>query len=442
MKKTVLIILLTLLAGSLSAQISSDKLLQEVQQKIATAQDLLRLFPNAAADGLIQQALSLFEEGKGLTNAQQPRLAQLKLRLALERAQRAIDLLSTVPTQRSREEVEELLRRAEQTVAGSGNKEAERHLNSARHNLNSARQAGDRGELQKSGEYLRLARFYVERALALVESKESGHTADLQSERTRFEELLQRTREAVAACSNPAAQRLLLQAQQETANIFPLLQRGENKIALNLYANATRLLLRALDLCSGVESSTRDQLTQEFSLLEEQIAQARDLEQGRNNQQERTILDKVLALQTQTRRALDSGQSGMALRKMELIRLLLNRIWNPGPIQDTARLELQRLQQEIESARRADSSPSRRSKGLLRAAENQAAEAERFLQRGRTHHALAAILAGNRFLTLAGGCPLRRAGYFNSRASERIAGDRGETGAARGRECERHGRRG
>lgn len=407
MKKIILIIFL--LATLLAAQDQPDQLLEQVQREVTTALEMLRLFPDRNADNLVRQAQALLEEGRQLLNSRQPWLAIIKLRLALDRVQQAMQMLSRVPSQRSREEVEELLRRAEQLVSGSGNKEAERHLNSARLNLGKALHSGDRGQMQQSGEYLRLARFFLERALSLVETRDPGQNSDLQGDRSRFEELLELTREAVSRCDNPAARRLLLQAQQETEKIGALMLRGENKIVLTHYANGTRLLLRALDLCSGLEGTSREQLREEFTLLEDQISLLVDHEEAAGAEAA-PLRDKIALIQMQVRHALETGQNGLALRKMELLRLLLRRLENPAPIAGNVQIELQRLRQELEEAERAVQPQSPRTRTLLRAAQNQAEEAERHVQAGRIRPALAAILAGNRLLTLAGSSPAAGAG--------------------------------
>lgn len=408
MKKFILIIVL--LATALAAQDQPNQLLEQAQREVATALEMLQLFPDRNAENLVRQAQSLLEEGRQLLNSRQPWLALSKLGMALDRARQAMEMLRKVPSQRSREEVEELLRRAEQLVSGSGNKEAERHLNSARFNLGKALHSSDRGQMQQSGEYLRLARFFLERALSLVETREPGQNSDLQADRSRFEELLELTREAVGRCEDPTARRLLLQAQQETEKIGALMQRGENKIVLTHYANGTRLLLRALDLCSGYEGTSREQLREEFSRLEEQIG--RLLDRGEPAPSEAAPLrDKVHLIQMQVRHALETGQSGTALRKMELLRLLRRRLENPAPMAGNVQIELQRLLQELDEAERAAEKQTPRTRTLLRAAETQAEEAERHLQAGRIRPALAAIMAGNRLLTLAGGFPAAGSNY-------------------------------
>ncbi len=223
-----------------------------------------------------------------------------------------------------------------------------------------------------------------------------------QEERSRFLDLLQRTRTTVADCDNPDARRLLRQAEEKAAAIRPIRRRGERQEALTLYADATSLLLRALDLCSAGRHSAEDvEAGQEYHRLREEIAAARETTRNRPSPLQRPILGKIDALDRQTRQALDAGQTGIARRKMELTRILLNRLMHPGPGVEEARRDLQAFRTEMDRVRRSGAGSSPRRDALLAAAENEAADAGYFLDRRRVRPAMAALAAGRRFIALA-----------------------------------------
>jgi hypothetical protein len=222
-----------------------------------------------------------------------------------------------------------------------------------------------------------------------------------QDEPVRYKELLEKTRTVLATCDNADAWRLLHQAEEETAGIAPPRTRVERQAARTRYANATRLLLRALDLCSDLAGPAGKGADEEFRRLEEQIEQARRKMASRPGEGDRATLNKLTALQSQARSALDAGQSGVAWRKMELIRILLNRLGQSGPAREIAFKQIRQLQIDIEKVRSTFPQPSPRATLLLQAAETQANDAEQFLLRRRFRPALAALAAGNRFLTRA-----------------------------------------
>ncbi len=400
--RTILFILLIFsLLCPLWAQIGQDPLFQRVTQGIQNARELLRVYPNEAAAILVAQAETAVAEALQLVDSRQLRLAQQKLRSANDLLERALRLLSTIPTQRTREEIEEMIRRVEGVLAASRNQEAERLLNTAKEHLRLAESATLNNQTQRSLEHLRMAKFYAERCWALLDKSRTTPGFDLDSERNQYDDLLQKTREAVAQCNDHRAQRLLLQAQVQTSNIDGLLQRGEVKLVLNLYDNATRLLLRALDLCAGVQLGEREQLREELQLLSDQIAQLPLSMRAPADANQQQMLNKVQALKIQINQAIEAGHYGIALRRMELARTLLNRIWMPGPHLESTRSEQHRLQQEIERFKSTPGPRSERVGALLQAAERNTADAAAHLQQGRVRQALFAILAGNRFLTLA-----------------------------------------
>ncbi|HNW59634.1 MAG TPA: hypothetical protein PKI62_08170 [bacterium] len=221
-------------------------------------------------------------------------------------------------------------------------------------------------------------------------------------ERSRFLNLLQQTRSAVAACADPEARRLLRQAEEKAGQIPPQRQRGGPPEMRALYADATRLLLRALDLCSESQHGTGAAETgQEFRQLREQIDALRTAAQQHPGQGRRPMLNKIQALERQARQALEAGQPAVARRKMELARILIHRLDRPGPARETVRQELTALHEEIGKMRGTGAAATPRREQLLNAAANQAADAEHFLGQQRLRPALAALAAGKRFVTLA-----------------------------------------
>lgn len=390
----------TVLAQS-GVQVKFEEQLQRLNQQVQTAKELLHLFPDRSAQQWVQQAEQLGEEARTLDNSGNIRQAQLKLRLAFETVNRAMAVLSFIPSQRILEQVEELIRRAEQKVPASGNQEAERLLNRAREHLQLAKGAFNRKQSQRGMEYLRISKMLVERCISLVEKKGEDGGNNIETERIRFLNLLERARAVVANCQNPRAERLLQQAQRQAENIEPLLRRGENKIAVGLYYNATRLLLRTIDICEGRDVSEREQVLEEIDFIDNMLAQAQTLGGSQSAAQQRLIIDKVTQLQIQARQAFSQKQYEIAQRKIELSRILLARLWREDATEKGTFLELTRLQSEIERVQSHIAKDDTRFQALLQAAVNSAEDAKRFLERGRTRLALVAILAGTRFLTLA-----------------------------------------
>jgi len=405
MRKVLLLAVLVLVADdglfAQGGQASGKGPLRKLDQQIGIAKDLIRLFPDAKAEDLLRQAVGLREEAVALLASRRVVQATAKIAVALGLVERAINFLSQTPMDRIREQVDELIRRAEQLMPGSGEKQAERLLRQAKENVQTANRAARASNFRKAVEHFRVAKFLAERCLNLVDRPEGNLQERLLTERRRFEELLQRAVQAASTCQNQNAGKLVLQARKQAHGIEQSLNRGDLRLALNLYYNTTRLLLRAIDICEGRESSSREQAIEEIELLNDMIDTARGGDGQAADRRSVIILEKATRLQNQAQEAVERENFELALVKVELARNLISRLWEipHTSYQERAEQELSRLQAEIEKLRNEQSSAgSEKAKSLLRAAAMSANDAERYLAHGRIRLALEAILAGNRFI--------------------------------------------
>ena len=379
-----------------------EALLRNLDQQLRVARDLLRVFPNKQAEKLVRQAYSLRNEALSLASSKRDQLAKTKLLTALNLTKKAVNMLSQVPVERIREQVEELILRAEQLVAGRGNKEAERLLRDAKNNIKFANKALHSGDYLAAMEHFRVAKFLAERSMSLVRGPQLNPEEQIRSERARFEQLMRRAEEAVADCGNAQAEKMVRQVQKQVPVIRQAVNNGNLRFALNLYYSSTRLLLRAIDICQGQRISLREQAIEEIALLEDLLTTAREAVDESTSQRNRMLVEKAERLHQQAQRAMNNGRFEVALRRVELARNLLSRIWlhDEAPsLRQRADEELRRLEADIARIEDQRGKLTKRDRALIRAARMSARDARRFLRRGRISMALEAILAGNRFLS-------------------------------------------
>ncbi len=403
MKKLFKIFLLfLLLVNSLLAQ-SERSDFQKLNNRITTAKELLRTFPDPQAKLLVQDAEKQRNEAISLYNGNRRRLAVARIKTALALVNRAIDLLSSVPLERLKEQVDELIRKAEQLSTGKNNKEAERLLQEAKQNRNRSVTVFQKRDNWKAMEHLRVAKFYAEKAIGLLQGPKGDIREKLNDEKLRYEELLQRARETVSSCNKEQARKLLDQERAQFQNIRRALQNGNDQIALNLYYSNTRLLLRAIDLCQGQEYSLREQAVEDLELFGELLAAAQEQPTLNGNRQNKFILQRASRLYQQADEAIKAENFAAAVRYTTMGKAVLSRLWggeSPQSLQGKTEQELEQLRAEIERIKDNAEILNDKQKGpLLRAAESSAADAGRFLARGRVRLALESIFAGNRFLS-------------------------------------------
>lgn len=408
MKKVLQIFwLIMILSGFAFAQTGmsakgGEAMLRRVDQQFSVARDLLRLFPDKQAEALVKQAATLRTDALSLYSRRRNKLAKTKLLAASNLLTQAINFLSRVPVQRIQEQVEELIRRAEMLVPGHNNKEAERLLRDAKTNIKLAIQSLRNRNFLMAMERFRVGKFLVERSLSLVQGTKGNLQEQIRTERNRFEELAQRAQETVSACENPGAKKLLKQAKKQYPIIQQAVNKGNIKFALSLYYSTTRLLLRAIDICQGQRISVREQAIEEIELFNDLLSSAQERAGQSNDQKSQLILKKSIQLHQQAKSALRQGRFEIALKRVQLARNLLSRLWNQNnrpSMRVRAEKELSRLRSDIDRVESRPDASTPRVRALLRAAKQSVNDAQKYLNRGRVGLALESVLAGNRFLS-------------------------------------------
>jgi hypothetical protein len=377
--------------------------IRQVYEQLNVAKDLLNAFPDPQAEEWIKQAEQFLGEASTLLAGRHRSLAMAKINTANTLLQKAINELSITPLERLQDQVEELIRRVEQTVAGSGSKEAERLLKTARENRSQGMTASKNNNYRKSMEHYRVAKFLLEKALNIVQGPHGDINEQIEIEKNRFEELLNRAEKAASTCQKENAQRLLQQARQQYQNTREAVNRGDFKFALSLYYNATRLLLRVIDICEGRFMSDQDQMTEELEMLGELLAAAQEQVSAGPGRRNVMLFNRANRLYREAEESIRQGKYVVARRQIDLARNLISRMWMGGGrinIRDRAYQELERLKTDVEQfSRENQSDRTPYAKAMLQAAEHSVNDAERYLQAGRTGMALQAILAGNRFIS-------------------------------------------
>ena len=400
---SVLIFSLQLAAQTqLQPQLTSS--VNRVEEQIKLAQNLVQAFPNKQAITYINQAKRLVREATNSpVDKSNAAMKQQQLSMAHKYAQQAVNLLSTIPAKRIRNDVEELIRQAEQIVPGKLNKNAERLLNRAKSNQQQANQALTNGDYLKATEHLRIAQFLVERSMTLVSDQKGNINEQLLIEKNRFNDLLQKARRSVATCQNPNAKKLLSEANKQRRNIAQAANNRNYKFALNLYYNASRLLLRAIEICQGRRIPQVEIALEELELFKDTLSSVQQNADKTQTAKQKMILRRAENLHEQARQSYQKRHYTITIRKLQIANNILRRIFDEEPSQTLANRagnELSRLKFEIEKIEDNNNFLSKRGhKALLRAAKKSVADAERFLKLGRIRLALDSILAGNRFLT-------------------------------------------
>ena len=307
--------------------------------------------------------------------------------------------MSQYPLQRQRREVRRLIEQARDLAIEKPSSEAQRLLRSALKNEKQALAAIRERDSRTAMERFRLARFMAERCFSLLQSGPADKNSRLEQEKRRFEQLLERARDSIDECGDARAVELIDKAEQQYQQTLRAAASGNRRVALNLYHNTTRLLLRAIDICEGGRISDREQAAEQLELFEELLETVKE---GVQREKDLLLVKRAERLHQQAQDAFGREQHALCLRRIELARNLISRLWAETPgltLRQRAGQELAGLAGDIARMESGSDSLDQRSQALLRAAQLSLDDAEKHLARNRIQLALQAIFAGNRFLS-------------------------------------------
>jgi len=393
-------ILIFMFALPLSAQQRpTAQLRRQLQREMAMARYLVETYPDAEAEDWLHRAEKLQREAKDFVQRKRIGLANQKAKDARAFALQVIQKLGRVHLSELAQEVRDLIERALVIVPGSKNLEAERLLKQAQLKLRQAKVEGQKRQWRKALELLRTARFQAERSLLLVQEDSGGIDAKLVAEQRRFENLMQKAEMLLPDCKDEQAQELYQQVMEKQSLIDNAIARDNQNLALELYYNSTRLLLRAIDLCQGDDTSVQFQAEQELTFLEESLLTFANDDKSAPGRKK--MFEKARVMRDKARAAMGAGDFARAQQLASNGIAILQggkQDRGSGRAEGRLRLEIDRLQADINAVKNSNKMDDPAKQALIMAAEECAKEASISLQNQDEQLALQTILAGNRML--------------------------------------------
>lgn len=379
--------------------------LAKLDQRIAEVREVVQAFYNAWAAELLQRAEQMRHQAAARLH---PRQAMMDIQTASQLVEQAVKAALEAPLQRIRSQLEELMRRAENEVIGSGHREAEQFLQQAKKAQAAAEEALRAMMYRKAIEYYRLALHLTKTALALVGGpRHSAGPETTSLAREQFENLAARARDAIETSRNPAAKSIYEQAIKQGRSAETAMRNGNPAMALQLYNGAMRLLLRAIDLANSSTMNTANRLESELSLLEDLIASVEKQLGDKKDSRTAMLISRARLMVNEARHALERGNEQEAEWRLALARSFVSkalRAETPGAKVFESKLEeqLAQLSDDLkEMDQRAREQQNGEAGDFVALARLAAGKAEHASATGRPRVALQALLAAQRFLTSA-----------------------------------------
>lgn len=369
-----------------------------LMQRIHQAERLLRAFDSEVARAFLDEVKKLQQEIQADFRAKRYHLVQAKISKANTVLDSILALATDSTLKRLITDLHQIMRQAEHEVIGSGNREAERLLKTAKQHQVRAELALRRGNTRQAYEQYTAALTLSRKALDLVRTM-------CQQEHARFQAMLGRVRHIVEASPAGRARDIYEQALKSFTLAEQACREGRIDLAEQGYNNAFRLMLRAMDLASAGDRANDQQLRTELEALRALLASVRTRFESKSGTGARMILQRIEATVRRAEKFLLEQNYMMARVQLATARRLLERSLvmeeaEPEDVQQRTESTLQQLRAELQQAEQRLGHRELPA-SFLALARQLAAQAEQDLSAGLYRSAMQKISIAQRFLTRA-----------------------------------------
>lgn len=175
------------------------------------------------------------------------------------------------------------------------------------------------------------ARIHADRAIALVQGLPDPGRVQDQMQRTR--EMLERARDRLARCEQPAAREMLRTASDMQSRAEAAYAETRYLAALQLTSSARERALRAQQMCNAGES-LEEAVDAALQRTDDRLARAREVVGERGSERARRLLENAEGLQARAKVEAQAQRTRAAMRLTRMAREQAER-----SLRDTARSE-------------------------------------------------------------------------------------------------------
>jgi len=341
--------------------------LRKLDEKLRYAEEIVTAYGGKAALDYLRQAKEMRTTALNLFHSPMPLRAAAFIKKAFFFLDLAIRTTLAKSGHRMAEQLEELIKQAEQAVVGCNNKEAERLLFQAKKNQERGLHILGQTRIEKGLEHIRLAYFLAEKVLKLCKKRKLDIEDNVLDEKEQFERLLERAQEAVEKTNNPQARDRIEKALNQAEQADKALLKRDFKRALEHYHNATRLLWRGIELAKSTETSSEnliaEKIQKELDLLDAAIEELSGrVSTAEDNQRAQFLYQRSLKLREEAQLAFSAGRLLIAQKKINMAQNAIGRAlgflrqtdFSDSNLESRAETELQLLKDEIDQQKQDD----------------------------------------------------------------------------------------
>jgi hypothetical protein len=350
-KIIVLLVGMMIIASTLLAQTGQRIQIkyEKANERLNYLKEIAALYPNLqfAQDIIPEIELSL-KRAENLIQNQRLLLANQELNNAIRLIQKGIKRILEAPLKRQREKLNELIVYADSFMIDNANPQSFQNLEKAKAHKAKAIEYYNGGQLQDTLEELRLALFFANKAINVNILIREQAT----EEQNKLKQLYNNAREVVTRSNNATAANYLQLAERLIEKSEAKKQQQNYTQTIEYTHQATRLLIRAIDIASTKKMKLEIQLYDDLASVDELIENLFErIDQKNLTDDQRFIIfkERILELQKNAHDALDQNNLTTAQDNIKRVRRLIDRsilILDRSPDQDS-NLKMENEQREF-----------------------------------------------------------------------------------------------
>ena len=292
--------------------------LEQLNRDLERVRELVLSFDNLRAKQLVDAAQKLRNEAVSVIEHREFSVAAAKIKMANGLLEQAVKITLDKPVHRLQRRLEELMRQADHIVLGSHHKEAERILREAKSNQEAGKKAFGAHNFKRAVEHLRVAITLTERSIKLVQRSVDFVTDKFIEQKRRFESLRTRAQEIVEQSHDRRSKQIFHQAMKLASSAEEAFRNRNFELAQKFYNQSVLLLLRSMDIASGVSPTVVDRSKIALNRLTHLIEDSRETIAKSNRPRARKLLERAMRFKREAELALTEGRSYKALWKIDL----------------------------------------------------------------------------------------------------------------------------
>ena len=300
----------------------------EIQKQIEFARNVEALYSNETARRLISNAEKELFSARNAAGGRRIRRANDHLRSADFEINKALHLVLKQPVEERKEFLKQRILEAEELAAITYDSKVNLNIDACKKEMAKAENAWQLKDYKNILPHYRNASNYINNAINIARNRDKTIQQKASDEQTQLLLLLNRARSSVERTNDETAQKLFKKAESQIRESEDKYNNGNYVKAIEHYHQATRLLLRVIDISADKgdkksantlnEMITMDELIQNFQIQYKNNALAQDDKIS-------LLMERILELQKSTHQAFDAGDYEKAEEYSRLARKSVER---------------------------------------------------------------------------------------------------------------------